>query len=164
MTAAGGGDGLLGQLQGLLARVDPMPAQLLDQVRRSFCWRTIDAELAELSFDSLIDRESALAVRSGADAALEPRMLGFRAVVDGEELSIEVEVSPSADGSVLIGQVFPAGARAVQVQVGAGGSTEVPIDELGRFVIEPLPCGPVRLRVEHAGCVVQTTWVSCTPC
>jgi hypothetical protein len=164
MTAVGGGDVLLGQLQGLLARVDPMPAQLLDQVRRSFCWRTIDAELAELSFDSLIDRESDLAVRSGADAALEPRMLGFGAVVHGEELSIEVEVSRSGDGCVLVGQVFPAGARAVEVQAGAGGSTEVSIDDLGRFVIEPLPCGPVRLRVDHDGCVVQTTWVSYTPC
>lgn len=159
-----GGDALLGQLQGLLARVDPMPAQLLDQVRRSFCWHTIDAELAELAFDSLTDRESDLVVRSGADAALEPRMLGFGAVVHGEELSIEVEVSPSGDGSVLVGQVFPAGARGVEVQAGAGGSTEVPIDDLGRFVVEPLPCGPVRLRVEHAGRRVQTTWVSYTPC
>jgi hypothetical protein len=164
MTAVGGGDALLGELQGLLARIDPMPAQLLGQVRRSFCWRTIDAELAELSFDSLTDREPALAVRSGADAALEPRMLGFGALVDGEELSIEVEVSPAGDGWALVGQVFPAGAPAVEVQAGAGGSVEAPIDDLGRFVIEPLPHGPVRLRVEHAGHVVQTTWVSYTPC
>jgi hypothetical protein len=164
MTAAGGGDALLGELQGLLARVDPMPAQLLDQVRRSFCWRTIDAELAELSFDSLTDREFALAVRSGTDLALEPRMLGFGAVVRGEDLSIEVEVSSSGNGCMLVGQVFPAGASAVAVQAGTGGSFEVPVDELGRFFIEPLPCGPVRLRVEHAGRVVQTAWVSYAPC
>ncbi|HEY6744478.1 MAG TPA: hypothetical protein VI357_02050 [Mycobacteriales bacterium] len=164
MSAVRGGDALLGELQGLLARVDPVPAELLDQVRRSFCWRTIDAELAELSFDSLTDQESALAVRSGADAALEPRMLGFSAVVLGEELSIEVEISSSGDGCVLVGQVFPAGASAVEMQAGTGGSTEVPVDELGRFVIEPVPGGPVRLRVDHAGRVVQTTWVSYTPC
>jgi hypothetical protein len=164
MTAVAGGDALWGELQGLLARVDPMPAQLLDQVRRSFCWRTIDAELAELSFDSSTDQESALAVRSGAGPALEPRMLGFGAVVHGQDLSIEVEVDSSGDGCVLVGQVFPAGASAVEVQAGSGGSTEVPVDELGRFVIEPVPGGPVRLRVEHAGCAVQTTWVSYTPC
>lgn len=164
MSAVRGGDALLGELQGLLARVDPVPPELLDQVRRSFCWRTIDAELAELSFDSLTDQESALAVRSGGDTALEPRMLGFGAVVLGEELSIEVEVSSSGDGCVLVGQVSPAGASAVEVQEGGGGSTEVPVDELGRFVIEPVPGGPVRLRVEHAGRVVQTTWVSYTPC
>jgi hypothetical protein len=164
MTAAGGGDALLEELQSLLARVDPMPARLLEQVRRSFCWRTIDAELAELSFDSLTDQEFALAVRSGADTAAEPRMLGFGAVVRGEDLSIEVEVSASGDAPMLVGQVFPAGATTVAVQAGTGGSFEVPVDELGRFVIEPLPCGPVRLRVEHAGRVVQTAWVSYAPC
>ena len=162
MTAVGGGDALLGELQGLLARVDPLPPQLLAQVRRSFCWRTIDAELAELSFDSLVDQEPALAVRS--DTALEPRMLGFGAVVHGEDLSIEVEVSSDADRCVLVGQIFPAGATVVEVQAGGGGSVEMPIDELGRFLVEPVPGGPVRLRVEHAGRVVQTTWVSYAPC
>jgi hypothetical protein len=158
MTAVGSGDALLGELQGLLERIDPMPPRLLDQVRRSFCWRTVDAELAELSFDSLVDQESVLAVRS--DTALEPRMLGFGAVVHGQDLSIEVEVGTDA----LVGQIFPAGATAVEVQVGDGGASEAPIDELGRFLIEPVPCGPVRLRVEHAGRLVQTTWVSYTPC
>lgn len=161
MTSVEEGDALLGELQGLLARVDPMPPQLLDQARRSFCWRTIDADLAELSFDSLTDRDSVLAVRSGADVAPEPRMLGFGAVVHGEDLSIEVEVSSDAG---LVGQIFPAGAAVVEVQEGGGGSTEVPIDELGRFFIEPVPSGPVRLRVEHAGRVVQTAWVSYAPC
>jgi hypothetical protein len=36
----------------------------------------------------------------------------------------------------------------------------VPADELGCFVVAPVPAGPVRLRVEYAGRVVQTTWVS----
>jgi hypothetical protein len=164
MTAVEGGDALLGELQGLLARIDPMPPQLLEQVRRSFCWRTVDAELAELSFDSLTDQESSLALRSGAAAALEPRMLGFGAVVHGEDLSIEVEVSPNGERRALVGHIFPAGATAVEVQAGAGGSTEVPVDEFGRFSVEPVPCGPVRLRVEQAGRVVQTTWVSYAPC
>jgi hypothetical protein len=159
MTAAADGDALLSELQGLLARVDPVPPQLLDQVCRSFCWRTVDAELAELSFDSLVDREPALAVRCG-DLGLEPRMLSFGAVVDGGDLSIEVEASAAADRYTLVGQIYPAGATAVQVQTGNGGSTEVPVDELGRFFVEPVPRGPVRLRIEHAGRVVQTTWVS----
>jgi hypothetical protein len=158
VTAVGDGDALLGELRGLLARIDPMPPQLLDQVRRSFCWRTVDAELAELSFDSLADRMPALAVRSAVDT--EPRMVGFGAVVQGEDLSIEVEVSSADDGSLLVGQVFPAGAPVVEVQLGAGGSIEVPVDELGRFVVDPVPRGPARLRVEHAGRAVQTTWVS----
>jgi hypothetical protein len=160
MTAAAGGDALLSELQGLLARVDPVPAQLLDQVRRSFCWRTVDAELAELSFDSLLDREASLAVRSGGDPALEPRMLSFGAVVDGADLSIEVEATSVAERYTLVGQIYPAGATVVGVETGDGSSIEVPVDELGRFSVEPVPRGPVRLRVEHDGHVVQTTWVA----
>jgi hypothetical protein len=160
MTATSGGDALLGKLGELLVRLDPMPPQLLDQARRAFCWRTVDAELAELSFDSLVDREAALAVRAGGDTALEPRMLGFGAVVDGEDLSIDVEVSTAAGPSALIGQLWPAGAAVVEMQACGGGSTEVPTDELGRFLIQPVPRGPVRLQVRHAGRVVQTTWVS----
>ncbi len=163
MTAAAGGDALLGELQGLLARLDPIPPQLLDQLRSSFCWRTVDAELAELSFDSLGDPEVALAVRSGGDMPLEPRMLSFGAIVDGVDLSIEVEVSATAERYTLLGHVFPADATAVEVQAGNGGSTTVPVDEFGRFFLEPVPRGPVRLRVEHAGRVVHTTWVSYAP-
>lgn len=160
MIATPGSDALLVELGGLLSRIDPMPPQLLDQVRRAFCWRTVDAELAELSFDSLVDREDALAVRAVADAALEPRTLGFGAVVDGDDLSIEVEISSTPDGPSLIGQVWPAGAATVEVQTGVGGATAVPADELGRFLVEPVPLGPVRLSVRHGDRVVQTTWVS----
>lgn len=159
MTAVADGDALLSELQCLLDRVDPVPPLLLEQVRRSFCWRTVDAELAELSYDSLVDRPAALAVRSG-DPGLEPRMLSFGAVVDGADLSIEVEASATADRYTLVGQIYPAGATAVQVEAGDGGSTEVPVDELGRFFIEPVPRGPVRLRIDHVGRLVQTTWVS----
>ena len=160
MTSMAGGDALLGELGGLLSRLDPLPPQLLDQVRRAFCWRTVDAELAELSFDSLVDRDDALAVRAATDAALEPRTLGFGAVVDGDDLSIEVEVSATPDGPSLVGQVWPAGAATVEVQTGVGGATAVPADELGRFLVEPVPLGPVRLSVRHGDRLVQTTWVS----
>lgn len=153
------GDALLRELDDLLARLDPVPPGLVDQVRRSFCWRTIDAELAELSFDSLVDREVALAVRAG-DLDLEPRLLGFGAVVDGVDVSIELEVSTSGSVSCLVGQLWPAFASTVDVQAGAGRGATVPVDELGRFQVEPVPQGPVRLRVHHGRRVVQTTWVS----
>lgn len=157
-----GGDLLMAELHGLLSRLDPPPSQLLDQVRRAFCWRTVDAELAELSFDSLVDHDLALAVRSAGDSALEPRMLGFGAVVDGEDLAIELEVGGSPSGPSLVGQLWPPGADTVEVQTGAGGVAVVPVDDLGRFLVEPLPSGPVRLSVPHRGRVVHTTWVSYT--
>jgi hypothetical protein len=160
MTAAASGDALMGDLGRLLARLDPVPPQLLDQVRRVFCWRSIDAELAELSFDSLVDRDLALAVRSVGDSVLEPRMLGFGAVVDGADLSIELEVS-SVDGQcTMFGQLSPAGTSAVGVQARDGETVDVPVDDLGCFLVRPVPRGPVRLQIQHAGRLVQTTWVS----
>lgn len=170
MTAATGGDlgaaddgeVLMAELHGLLSRLDPPPLELLDQVRRAFCWRTVDSELAELSFDSLVDHDLALAVRSAGDATLEPRLLGFGAVVDGEDLAIEIEVSGSPAGPSLVGQLWPPGAGTVEVQTGAGGVAAVPVDDLGRFLVEAVPAGPVRLSVPHRGRLVHTTWVSYT--
>jgi hypothetical protein len=153
MTAANGSEVLLGELRGLLSRLDPAPPELFDQVRQLFCWRTVEVELAELSFDSLVDRDGELAVRS---AAVAPRMLGFGAVVDGADVAIEVEV----DGSVLVGQLWPAEATSIQVQTSGGRSYRVPVDAFGRFQVDPVPTGPVRLCVAHRRREVQTTWVS----
>lgn len=160
VTAPVGGEALTGELRGLLSRLDPTPPELLDHARRAFGWRTVDSELAELSFDSLLDRDLAFAARGTEDSAAQPRMLGFSAIVEGEDLAIEIEVGPSPAGVNLVGQLCPSGAATVEVQTGAGASATVPVDGLGRFVVEPLPRGPVRLSVPHHGRVVCTTWMS----
>ena len=160
MTSAARGDTLLVELGGLFDRLDPVPPELIDQARQIFCWRSVDAELAELSFDSFLERELVLAVRSGDGSVLGPRMLGFGAVVDGEDLSIEVEVSAIDGQCTMIGQLVPAGARSIGVQARDGDVFAVPVDEVGRFSVRPVPSGPVRLQVEHSGRLVQTTWVS----
>jgi hypothetical protein len=160
VTGPAGGDALLVALGGLLARLDPVPPEVLDQARRLFCWRSVDVELAELAFDSLVDREVALAVRSGDESVLEPRMLGFDATVDGTDLSIELEVSTMEGQCTMIGQLSPAGTDTISVQTGDGAMVDVPVDEVGRFLLRPVPSGPVRLRIVHAGHAVQTTWVT----
>jgi hypothetical protein len=161
MTSAARGDAaLLIELGGLLDRLDPVPPELIHQARQIFCWRSVEAELAELSFDSLLDRDLALAVRSDDSSVLGPRMLGFGAVVDGEDLSIEIEVSAIDGRYTMVGQLEPAGATTIGVQARDGEVIEVPVDEVGRFVVPQVPSGPVRLQIEHAGRLVQTTWVS----
>jgi hypothetical protein len=87
-------------------------------------------------------------------------MLGFGAAVDGEDLSIEVELSAIDGQPTLIGQIEPAGATTIGVQACDGEIVEVPVDDVGRFSVRPVPSGPVRLRIDHAGRPVQTTWVS----
>jgi hypothetical protein len=160
MTSAARGDTLLSELGGLLDRLDPVPPELIEQGRQIFCWRSIDTELAELSFDSLLDQDLALAVRSSDGSVLGPRMLGFGAVIDGEDLSIEVEVSATEGQCTMIGQLEPAGATSIGLQSRDGGVIEIPVDDVGRFSVRSVPSGPVRLRIEHGGRLVQTTWVS----
>ena len=160
MTIVNGDDGLLRELRSLLARLDPVCPELVDQARFAYCWRSVDSELAELSFDSLVDHDMALAVRAAGDPATEPRMLGFGAVVGDEDVAIEVEVTPGPGRPSLVGQLLPPVPTAVELQAGTGEMHTVQADELGRFLIEPVPSGPVRLRVRHGDRHVHTTWVS----
>jgi hypothetical protein len=158
--AAQGPDALLDELGMLLSRLDPVPPEVLHQARQLYSWRSIEAELADLAFDSLLDRDAALAVRSAGESVFEPRMLGFSAVVDGEDLAIEVEVTSTDGECTMLGQLSPPGATTIGVQAGDGEVLDAPVDEFGRFIVRPLPRGPVRLQVAHAGRVVQTTWIS----
>lgn len=151
---------LLDELRSLFSRVDPVEPRLYEQARSAYTWRTVDAELAELSFDSLMDRELASTVRDDGTATLGPRMLGFGAVLGDADVAIEVEISPGPRSPVLIGQLLPAVAGRVELQCADGRTSVVLADELGRFRVEPVPPGPLRLRVRHGDPVVQTTWVS----
>jgi hypothetical protein len=149
---------LLVALRSLFARLDPMDPRLLEQAHSALTWRTVDAELAELSFDSLVDHDL-LAARSDQDGTLAPRMLGFRTVVNGEEMSIDVEVVADGGGA-LVGQLVPPRPASIEVQTSSGTVGQVEADELGRFEVESVPRGPVRLLVRRGDRVVQTTWVS----
>ena len=151
-------ENLMLELRSLLSRLDPVDPRLVEQARSAFTWRSLDAELAELSFDSLVDQEVLAGVRQ--DATLAPRMLGFGAVVDGEEFSIELEVVGSGRRPVLVGQLVPPAAATVELQAGDGTVGSVEADELGRFQVDSVPRGPARLVVRHRDRVVQTTWVS----
>jgi hypothetical protein len=87
-------------------------------------------------------------------------MLGFGAVVDGEDVAIELEIEPGRGRAVLVGQLLPPRAADVELQASAGEVVAVAADELGRFRVQPVPPGPLRLRVHLDDRVVQTTWVS----
>jgi len=127
---------LLRELRAAARRFDPPPESVLDAARASFTWRTIDAELAALEFDSAVD-QAATAVRSGEG----PRLLTFAA----PGLSIEVEVSPVGSRRQLVGQLVPAQPARIDVRH-AGGVTTVRADQLGRFDAAAISAGPVSLR------------------
>ncbi|GAA4704093.1 hypothetical protein GCM10023215_49660 [Pseudonocardia yuanmonensis] len=118
------------------------PREVVDAAKGLLTWRTIDSELAALTFDSLLDDEQA-AVRSGHG----PRALAF----ESEDLEIEIEVLPSADRRRLVGRLAPPTPADVDVVVGDRTVT-VPADELGRFAVDlPEARVPVALAVRVPG-------------
>lgn len=148
-------DALENELRGLAARLEPVPDRLMQAAVDAYAWRTVDAELAELVFDSLTDREEA--VVRGAE---EERVLSFRAA-DG--LTIEVEVGAAGSGRRLIGQLVPPHRAVVEIRRPAG-VVRLESDDFGRFMADSLAEGPLSLRCRPASGgttpPVVTDWVT----
>jgi hypothetical protein len=141
-------DDLLAELRDAASRVDPVPPDTVLAARSAIAWRTLDAELAQLTDDS--QSEPLAGVRSGDLAAL----LSFEA----PGLAVEVEVLVAGPRRRLLGQLVPAQPGRVEVRH-RGGRLEVAADDVGRFTADDLPPGPVSLRCQGAGGRwVETDW------
>jgi hypothetical protein len=126
-----------------------VPEWFVETGKNAYAWHNIDAELAQLTYDSLVDRERAAAVRSEAASI---RALTFTSA----RLSIELEVAESS----LLGQIIPPRAGTLEVHT-AAGVTSSPVDEIGCFVVEPIPSSPFRLRCRtEDGADVLTGWIT----
>ena len=147
-----GDDELLVLLGRSLAATDPVPAAVLHGAIGAETWRTIDAELAELVFDSALE---ATGTRS-ATAAPAAREVTFRA----GEVEIELLVGEEP-GAPVEGQVVPPVGELVELAslVADGEAETVDVDALGRFRFASVPAGPVRLGIRLPSGWVHTTWV-----
>ena len=132
-----------------LGALDAPPAELIAAAKDSFTWRTIDAELAELTFDSSTD--GALAGVRGTAVA---RSLSFEV----GEVVIDVEVTEVAEQRDLLGQVSPEGTESLALDRG-GQQQPIEIDLLGRFRLEHTRPGPVRFVLRRTDGVITTDWV-----
>jgi hypothetical protein len=142
---------LLTELAEALLVHDGPPDEVVAAAKDLFTWRTVDAELASLTFDSLLDDEPA-AVRS---TAVAPRVLTFEA--DGLTVEVEVDTDPERR---LVGQLVPARTAELEL-ITTERTVRVAADHLGRFAV-PLPAQVCRvtLRVTAgAGRVVTATAV-----
>jgi hypothetical protein len=142
-------DELATRLGRALARFDPVPRSVVTAAKASRTWRTIDAELAVLLHDSVLDRDQWAGVRGGGS-----RLLTFTS----PDVTVELEVLGWGRG--LIGQVT--GARTARVEICHGNErTPVETDALGHFRSDTVPAGPVSVRATDAesGTVTQTEWV-----
>lgn len=131
---------------------DSVPERVMASARAAYTWRTIDAELAALSFDSLLADDGLATVRS---VGMASRLLTFEA----SHLTVEIQVCP--EGHHLVGQLVPPQSARVEVQH-PGGTMSVPADELGRFSVEALPGRLIRLccRVADDDTAIETEWIT----
>jgi hypothetical protein len=141
------------ELRALAGRSDPVPDEAIRFVESLFTWRTVDAELAELSYDSVLDDEGA-ALAQGPD---QPRLLTF----GGRSMTLEVEVVEVRGRRGLRGQLAPPQPAEIEARQ-RNGIQRARADEMGRFLIEGLAPGPVSLRCragsEREAVPTDTDW------
>lgn len=139
-------EGVLEQeLRQAAAILDPVPDHLLQWAVDAYALHDLDARVAELTFDSLVD---AVPVRGATDT---PRMLTFQA----GELTVDVELT----GDGLMGQVLPPRSARIEVLGGPQPGAPLTADDLGRFLTDAPPAGPFALRLHTGGEVVVTEWL-----
>ena len=135
---------------------DGPPAAVLDAAKAAFTWRTIDAELAALTYDSVLDDHALAGVRGGDG----PRQLTF----ERGELSLELEVVEIGDRRRLTGQVVAGPLAELSLQHSdQSGALAVATDHLGRFHLDEVAPGPARFLFRLAGATttdVLTDWVT----
>jgi hypothetical protein len=139
---------LLAMLRKGLAEGDPVPSDVAAFAKAAFTWRDIDAELAELDFDSA-DEDLPAGVRSSTTV----RMMSFQA----GQWMIDIEYDEAAGR--LIGSTTPPARYSVDLHTsGAKFTTES--DDLGRFTADGIAPGPLGMVLRFTrGHTVKTQWV-----
>ena len=142
-------DELLAALGEAIQAREEVPEWFVETGKNAYAWHNIDAELAQLTYDSSRDRDAVAMVRSEAASI---RALTFTST----QLSIELEVTAGS----LVGQIIPPRAGTLEVHTTAGVASS-PVDEIGCFAVTPIPNSPFRLRCRtEDGTDVLTGWIT----
>lgn len=127
-----------------------VPSWFVETGKNAYAWHSIDADLAQLTYDSRTDRRAPAAAAARSEAA-SIRALTFTSA----RLRMDLEV---AEGSVM-GQVTPARAGILEIHTKAEIRT-TEVDEIGCFAVNPVPATPFRLRYRTTdGADVVTGWI-----
>lgn len=152
-------DALLADLQRIATTVDGPPDAVLAAARAAFLTRDLDGELALLVADSRTAGDSGgyAAIRADTDQDAQGSwMLSF----EGGGVQVDMEIE-ERDGRVrLIGQF--SGASGDEYVLEAGGrQRRIEVDTIGRFIVDDIEHGPIRLRCHAAdGAPITTVWVT----
>jgi hypothetical protein len=140
---------LLAALGEALQAREAVPSWFVETGKSAYAWHNIDAELAQLTYDSSHDTTGAAVTRSEAASI---RSLTFTS----PHLSLELEVT----GNSLLGQVIPPRAGTIETHTTAGVTASA-VDEIGCFAVDPIPASPFRLRYRTTdGTDVLTGWIT----
>jgi hypothetical protein len=127
---------------------DAVPSTVSEFARALFTWRDIDAELAELTFDS-VDEDVPAGVRSSSTA----RMISFEV----GKWTIDLEYNPAT--GTLMGSVTPGSPFSVELH-SRGALFVEELDDMGRFEFEDVEGGPASLVFRSSdGEIVKTSWI-----
>jgi len=141
---------LLGELREAIRARRAVPSWFVETGKAAYAWHDIDAELAQLTYDSESDLGWAAAATRSESALI--RALVFTS----PGLSIELEVTEDS----LLGRIIPPGAGTLETHTKTG-VTATPVDEIGFFAVEPIPPSPFRLRCRtENGTDVLTGWIT----
>ena len=145
MNEANEVDELLHELRRAFELLDPPPPALFEAARAAFAFRDPDASLAELT------RE---ATPAAAGLRGSSRLLTFT----GDDVTVELQVSPAGGVRVLTGRLSPARPATLCVRH-SRGETRTHVDESGHFVAGDVPPGQVMLHFTLPDATtVVTSW------
>ncbi len=139
-------DRLLEELRALVDDFDAPPAGLEATMRHAFNLADPPDDLAELVFDSALER-----LPAGVRGDTGTRLLTF----EGSSMSVEVEVNDHPRS--MVGQFVPPPDGSVSIRL-ADDTIPLDVDELGRFHVENLPRGPFSIRCRTPQHTVDTDW------
>lgn len=142
---------LLGELRSTLTHHADVPREVFSAGYAAYTWRTVDAELAAILFDSAsLSLGELTGVRSEQHAAVRAMTFG------AGNLTIEVEIGARE----LLGQVHPAGVTELDVEEQGGQRHRLAVDDVGGFSMPQVPTYPFRLVVRTDTGQVVTSWVT----
>jgi hypothetical protein len=127
-------DRLLTALGDALRTAQEVPAEFIEAGRAAYGSSDLDIELAALIEDSAVQPVP-------ATTRAEPAAVRTLTFATGQ-LSIYIEVTRDA----LHGQVVPGEPGEIVVDEADQPPREFPVDEVGWFIVQPVPAGSFRLR------------------
>jgi hypothetical protein len=144
-------DEILARLAEARRTAESVPHDFIEVGKAAYSWRDIDAEFAELAFDSALE-----VVHSAARIRAERAHLRALTFIS-TALTIEMEITDEA----MLGQVVPLQSGEVEVNTATGTVRTALIDDIGCFTVRPIPVGLFRLHCRTAkGMCVSTSWLT----